>query len=184
MINFKNLGKALKYNNSSTVFWFRTEKYSYLFTSYWGIRTTKSLHLEKGIFVNLINLFQQIPEISKGCVIRNACEGTKPIIEQQIKTFTELIENIPSDEIKLTELIRKLDFREAAILKAPKNYIFVDRKFMDFIDITPDTKLYGTGPNNPIYAQNGEELAMLLPVRCDNIPECLKSVKEDKHDTI
>lgn len=109
MINFKNLGKALKYSKSS-VFWFRTEKYSYLLTNHWGIRTTKHLHIEKGIFAILINMFQAIPEISKGIQLTSCHKGVEPMKEQQIKTFIDLMQkNIPEDEIKSTGLITELD---------------------------------------------------------------------------
>lgn len=180
MINFKNLGKALK-RTRIPVYWFRTEKYSYLFTGYWGIRTTKLLHLEKGIFTTLINMFQAIPEVSKGYEI-NVFDGIKQIEEQRINSFVELIEKISGDEIVCTDLMIKTDIRDIVILKAPKNYIHIDKLFMDFIDITPETKLYGKGPNNAIYAQNGEEIAMLLPVRFDNISEYLKPIEEKKYE--
>lgn len=178
MINFKSLSKALKHKRSSQVYWFRTEKYSYLLTGYWGIRTTKPLHIEKGIFTTLINLFQDIPEVSKGCQLINA-KGTEPMKEEQIRTFIELIENVPETAIKYTGLFNKRNnIDEDVILKSPSNYIFINKIYMDFIDdMEFGTKLFGKGPCNAIYAQNGEEIAMILPVRYSDIPEYLKSIQ-------
>lgn len=180
MINYKNLSKALKYSKSYNIFWFRTEKYSYLLTGFWAIRTTKRLHIEKGIFTTLINLFQDIPAVSEGLQLTH--KGLEPIKEERMKGLIELIQDIRGDEIKSTGLITELDYkiREVEILKAPNNYIFIDKVLMDFINMTPETKLYGRGPYNPIYVQNGEELAMLLPVRVDKIPEYLKPVEKEE----
>lgn len=178
MINFKNLGKALKYKKSSGVFWFRKDEYNYLFTNYWGIRTTKHLHIEKGIFTALINMFQAIPEVSQGIELTNCYKGVEQMKKQRMKSQIDLMQNIPDGEVIRTGLITELDYkiREVEILKAQSNYIFVDRVFMNFIDMTPEIKFYGRGPYNPIYVQSGEELAMLLPVRCDKIPEHLKPI--------
>lgn len=175
MINFKNLGKALKYSNFSSVAWFRTEKYSYLFTGYWGIRTTKQLHIEKGIFVNLINLFQAIPEAGKGYEIRNMYQGPVPIDEERIKFLVELLENKPKNEIKYTSLMNIRSLQNDIIFKSESDYIFVNKVYADIVDIADYTKLYGSGPNQPIYTQDNEEIAMILPVRYQNIPEYLKS---------
>ncbi len=177
MINFKNLSKALKHTRSSQVYWFRTEKYSYLLTGYWAIRTTKRLHVEKGIFPALINLFQDIPEISKGLQLTH--KGVEPMKEEQIKNFVELIEKMPETEIKYTGLFNKRNnMDEDVILKSPSNYIFINKIYMDFIDdMEFGTNLFGKGPCNAIYAQNGEEIAMILPVRYSDIPEYLKSIQ-------
>jgi len=175
MINFKNLSKALKYSKFP-VFWFKTEKYSYLLTGYWGIKTTRQLHIEKGIFTTLINTFQAMPEISQGYKFMNKFEGAIPMETVQIKNFTELIEKIPETELTYTRLIHKRnEVDEDVVLRSPNNYIFVDRMYMDFIDITSGTKLYGLKPNNAVYAQKDEEIAMILPVRYGEIPEYLKS---------
>lgn len=182
MINFKNLGKALKYNKSSGVFWFRKDEYNYLFTNYWAIRTTKQLHIEKGIFTALINMFQAIPEVSKGIQLMNNYTGVEQMKEQRMKSQIELMQNIPDSEVTRTGLMTELNYniKEVEILKAPNNYIFVDRVFMNFINVTPETKLYGRGPHNPIYVQSDEELAMLLPVRCDITPEHLKPIEREE----
>lgn len=176
MINFKNLGKALKYSKYSQVFWFRTEKYSYLFSGYWGIRTTKPLHIKKGIFVTLINLFQAIPEVGKGYEIRPMVKGPVLIDEERIKPLVELLENIPKSEIKYTGLMNIRSLQEDIILKSESDYIFVNKVYADIVDITDYTKIYGSGSNQPIYTQDNEEIAMIFPVRYQIIPEYLKSI--------
>jgi len=119
MINFKNLSKAIKYSKS-TLFWFRTEKYTYLFTGHFGIKTTRKLHIEKGISTTLINTFQAIPEISQGYKIMNRFEGVTQMELWQIKNFAELIEKIPETEIKCTGLFNKRNnINEDMILKSP-----------------------------------------------------------------
>ncbi len=175
MINFKNLSKALKHSKS-TLFWFRAEEYSYLFTGHFGIRTTRKLHIEKGIFATLINTFQDIPEIGQGYKFEHMFKGAALMNDKDIEMFTKLMDNIPETELTCTGLINKRNLiDEDMILKSPTEYIFVDRMYMDIIDM-PGTKLCGTGPTLAIYARSGDETAMILPVRYVKIPEYLKLI--------
>jgi len=174
MINFKNLSKALKHSKSA-LFWFRTEEYTYLFTGHFGIRTTKKLNIEKGIFTTLINTFQEIPEIGQGYKLEHQLQGVVLMTDKDVEGFIKLMK-IPETELIFTELMHKRNLiDEDVILKSPTDYIFVDRMYMDIIDI-PGTKLYGTGPTSAIYARSGDETAMILPVRYVKIPEYLKLI--------
>jgi hypothetical protein len=171
MINFKNISKYLK-GKSTQIFWFRTEEFNYLFTGYFGLRTKKTLHVEKWIFVPLINLFKTIPDIGTGFALK--FDGRLEVMtEEQINNFIGLLE-LPKDAEVLTDtrLTQIHSDKDLQILKASKNYVYMDRTFMSFINEFSPVQIYGNIPTRPIYVthENSEEMLMMLPVRNDYQP--------------
>lgn len=180
MINYKNVSKALK--NEVPIFWFRSGDFNYLFTGHWGLRTTKNLYIEKGIFTTLINTFKTIPDKESGCEINYGDKKQISIMPaEKVQRFIKLLE-VPEKSIDLeyTNLIQIDWDKEISILKSPKKYIYLDRKFANFIEMNSDVKIQGSSPVSPVYFSNScdKEIAMLLPLRFSNESTYLKQEEE------
>jgi len=174
MLNFKNIGKELK--KEQPIYWFRIGDFNYLFTGYWGFKTKKVLHLEKGIFATLINKFKAIPDKESGYEL-DFHGKVKPLVAEKMHNFINLLE-VPekAESVKCTNLVR-IDFdKETSILKASEGYIYMNRKFMNFIELNESVSMFGDKSTAPVYFTDseGEEMAMILPVRYAAQPEYLK----------
>ena len=174
MLNFKNIGKELK--KQRPIYWFRIGDFNYLFTGYWGFRTKKVLHFEKGIFTVLIDKFKAIPDKESGYEL-DFHDKVKPLDVERMQNLINLLE-VPKEveNVKCTNLIR-IDFdKETSILKASEKYIYMNRKYMGFVELNESISVFGSSSTAPIYFadNNNEEMAMILPVRCAAQPEYLK----------
>jgi len=179
MINYKNVSKTLK--NEVPIMWFRSGNFNYLFTGYWGLRTTKNLYIEKGIFTTLINIFQVIPDKESGYELLYGKKQASIMADEKIERFIKLLE-VPEKSIDLeyTNLIQIDWDKEISILKSPEKYIYIDRKFTNFIEMNSDVKIQGSSSVSPVLFSNSydKEIAMLLPLRFSNESTYLKQEEE------
>ena len=174
MLNFKSIGKELK--KEQPIFWFRIGDFNYLFTGYWGFKTKKVLHFEKGIFTTLINKFKAIPDKESGYEL-DISGKVKPLVAEKIQNFINVLE-VPekAEDVKLTNLVR-IDFdKETSILKASEGYIYMNRKYMGFIELNESVSTHGSSSMSPVYFTDDkdEEMAVILPIRYSTQPEYLK----------
>jgi len=173
MINNKKLSAALK--NKTVIRWIKKDLHDYIICNHWVLKTVP---LQGSSLNTLLKIFKTTPRQGTGIECKHGI--VQDLTEDKIKSTIELIEVIKDKKpLSYTNLIVQLDSSLLAIFKDLKNYIYVDKTYVDLVNLDEDVEIYGSGSNKlvtPVYFSKGNEIIMILPVKVLNDPIYLKEI--------
>lgn len=169
MIKLTKLSAALK--NMDYVAWIKKNHHDYVLSNHFILKTNQDI--KGSVLTELISLLGSIPQENQG--IRTRIGHVTEMTDDEIKNMLGLLECKDEKPIYFTNLIRQTDKRLLSIFKGEEDYIFLNKVYVDLIDLyEKDIEMYGTTKNRPTYFKKNNEELMILPVRLKENPFYLK----------
>ena len=173
MIQLTKLSKALK--GCSYIAWIKKNNHDYIVSDYFILKTNQEI--KGSALTKLISLLGTVPNENQG--IQNRHNHRKEMTEVEMENLLNLLECKDKRPVHFTNLIYQTDKDLYSIFKGEKDYIFLNKIYVDLIDLYEENiEIFGTKRVSPVYFNKDNEELMILPVRLEENPFYLK----DNHD--
>ncbi len=169
MIKLTKLSKALK--GCSYTAWIKKNNHDYIVSDYFIIKTNQDI--KGSALTKLISLLGTVPNEGQG--IQNRHTHINEMTEDEINKWLDLLKGKDAKSIYFTNLIHQTDKELFSIFKGEKDYIFLNKIYVDLIDLYEENiEIYGSTRVSPVYFNKDNEEIMILPFRLKEEPFHLK----------
>ncbi len=174
MIKLTKLSAALK--NLNFVAWIKKNNHDYILSDYFILKTNQEI--KGSALTKLISLLGTVPNEDQG--IQNRHNHINEMTEDEINRWLDLLKGKDAKSIYFTNLIHQTDKELFSIFKGEKDYIFLNKIYVDLIDLYEENiEIFGTKRVSPVYFNKDNEELMILPVRLEENPFYLKGNNHD-----
>jgi len=169
MIRLTKLSKALK--NVGYTAWIKKNHHDYILSDHFILKTNQDI--KGSALTKLISLLGTVPNEDQG--IQNRHNHINEMTEDEINRWLDLLKGKDAKSIYFTNLIHQTDKELFSIFKGEKDYIFLNKIYVDLIDLYEENiEIRGTKGVSPTYFYKDDEELMILPVRLREEPFYLK----------